>query len=186
MNTEWLAGCAVAAMLVATTGCSVNTNKTTSWGKEGVSLLDYQTDTILCGTLANQEGGDAAVNSAGGVDGKNGSGRLPGGDQNGSGASAGSGNAASIGGGTYEGHASTDYVSRAANQQRATEMQLKQARLDRLRSCLVKRGYSEFELTPEQRSELARLPQGSAERRDYLYKLGTNPDFLKRKPTLAK
>ena len=77
-------------------------------------------------------------------------------------------------------------MSRAANQQRATEMQLKQARLDSLRSCLVKRGYTEFELTPAQRSELAQLPQGSAERRDYLYKLGTNPDFLKNKPSLVK
>ena len=184
MNTKWLAGCAVSAMLV-TSGCTVNTNKTTSWGKEGVSLLDYQTDTILCGTLAQQEGPDSAAKAAGGVDGKNGAGRIPGGAENGAGA-MGSGNAASIGGGTYEGHASTDYVSRAANQQRATEMQLKQARLDTLRSCLVKRGYTEFELTPAQRSELAQLPQGSAERRDYLYKLGTNPDFLKNKPSLGK
>ena len=184
MSAKWLAGCAVSAMLVTSSGCSVNTNKTTSWGKEGVTLLDYQTDTILCGTLAEQAGPDSAVKSAGGVDGKNGGGRIPGGSENGAG-SASSGNAASIGGGTYEGHASTDYVSRAANQQRASEMQLKQARVEKLRSCLVKRGYTEFELTPEQRSELARLKPGSAERRDYLYKLGTNPDFLKNKPSLG-
>ena len=53
-----------------------------------------------------------------------------------------------------------------------------------MRSCLVERGYTEFELTPEQRAELAQLPQGSQARLDYLYKLGTNPDFLKRKPAL--
>jgi hypothetical protein len=186
MNKKWLAGCVVAATAVASMGCSVNTNKATSWGKEGVSLLDYETDTILCGTLAEQANPDGTVNAAGGVNGKNGAGRIPGGDGNGAGNSGSVGNAASIGGGTYDGHASTDYVSRAANQQRAQEMQLKQARVESLRSCLVKRGYSEFELTPEQRSELAQLPQGSAERRDYLYKLGTNPDFLKHKPSITK
>jgi hypothetical protein len=165
-------------------GCSVNSNKATSWGKENVSKLDYQADTLLCATLAQQAEGDNAQNSAGGVNGKNGSGRIAGGDGNGAGASGGTGNAPSIGGGTYEGHASTDFVSRAANQQRAQEMQLKQARMETVRKCLVERGYSEFELTPEQRAELAQLPQGSQARLDYLYKLGTNPDFLKRKPTL--
>jgi len=47
-----------------------------------------------------------------------------------------------------------------------------------LKSCLVDRGYQEFELTAEQRAELAKLPQGSDARRDYLYKLGTNPAVL--------
>ena len=170
--------------LALTLGCSVNSNKATSWGKENVSKLDYQADTLLCATLAQQQSGGNAEKSAGGINGKNGAGRLPGGDGNGAGASGGTGNAPSIGGGTYEGHASPDLVSRAANQQRAQEMQLKQARMETVRKCLVDRGYTEFELTPEQRAELAQLPQGSQARLDYLYKLGTNPEFLKRKPTL--
>jgi len=164
--------------------CSVNSNKATSWGKENVTKLDYQADTLLCATLAQQAEGDNAQNAAGGINGKNGAGRLPGGDGNGAGNSGGTGNAPSVGGGTYEGHASPDLVSRAANQQRAQEMQLKQARMETVRKCLVDRGYTEFELTAEQRAELAQLPQGSQARLDYLYKLGTNPDFLKRKPTL--
>jgi hypothetical protein len=184
MNRNSIGVAALAAAIVASLGCSVNSNKSTSWGKENVSKLDYQTDTLLCATLAQRASGDNAENSAGGINGKNGTGRLPGGSDNGAGNSGGTGNAPSIGGGTYEGHASPDLVSRAANQQRAQEMQLKQARMDTLRKCLVDRGYTEFELTPEQRAELARLPQGSQERVDYLYKLGTNPDFLKRKPTL--
>jgi len=185
MNRKLVHGCAVVVVTVASLGCSMNTVKATSWGKEGVSLLDYQTDTILCGTLADQAATDNAANAAGGVNGKNGAGRIAGGAENGAGSASSGTNAPSISGGNYEDTASPDYVSRAANQQRAREMQLKQARMDTLRSCLVKRGYSEFELSPEQRSELAQLPQGSSERRDYLYKLGTNPDFLKRKPTLA-
>jgi hypothetical protein len=181
MNGKPLVATALAASIAL--GCSVNSNKATSWGKENVSRLDYQADTLLCATLAQQQSGDSAENSAGGVNGKNGVGRMPGGD-NGAGNSGGTGNAPSIGGGTYDGHASPDFVSRAANQQRAQEMQLKQARMETVRKCLVERGYTEFELTPEQRAELARLPQGSQERHDYLYNLGTNPDFLKRKPTL--
>jgi hypothetical protein len=182
MNRKSLIAAAVAASIAL--GCTVNSNKSTSWGKENVSKLDYQADTLLCATLAQQRTGDGVDNSAGGINGKNGTGRLPGGDQNGAGNSGGTGNAPSIGGGTYEGHASPDMVSRAANQQRAQEMQLKQARMETVRKCLVERGYTEFELTPEQRAELAQLPQGSQARLDYLYKLGTNPEYLKRKPTL--
>jgi len=181
MKWKSLISAAVAASIAL--GCSVNSNKATSWGKENVSKLDYQADTLLCATLAQQRNGDNAEKSAGGINGKNGTGRLPGGSDN-VGNSAGGGTAPSIGGGTYEGHASPDLVSRAANQQRAQEMQLKQARMETVRKCLVDRGYTEFELTAEQRAELAQLPQGSQARLDYLYKLGTNPDFLKRKPTL--
>jgi hypothetical protein len=179
MNRKSLVAAAVAASIAL--GCSVNSNKATSWGKENVTKLDYQADTLLCATLAQQESGDSGENSAGGINGKNGSGRIAGDGASSAGSTT---NAQSIGGGTYEGHATADYVSRAANQQRAQEMQLKQARLETVRKCLVERGYTEFELTPEQRAELAQLPQGSQARLDYLYKLGTNPDFLRRKPTL--
>jgi len=178
MNMK-LSGHVAVAAVVALAGCSVNSNKSTSWGKEGVSRLDYQTDTLLCATLAQQATSGNSPNAAGGVDGKNGGGRIPGGSDT---SSAGTGNANSIGGGTYEGHVSPDYAARAANQQRAREMQIKQARQDAVRSCLVERGYTEFELSPEQRAELAQLKPGTEARLDYLYKLGTNPDFLKRKP----
>ena len=170
------------ALAIATlAGCSVNTSKTTSWGKEKVSMLDYQTDTILCATLAERAGADNGANTAGGINGQNGQARTGGGgDAAVAGGQAGGGgsNANSIGGGTYRDTASPDLVSRAATQQRTREMQLKQARLDALHSCLVERGYTEFELTAEQRAELSKLPQGSEARRDYLYKLGTNPDVL--------
>lgn len=172
-------GICAAALVLAMSGCTVNSNKATSWGKENVSLLDFQTDTILCGTLANQAASGNAQNAAGGVDGKNGSGRIAGGAEGQAGGAASSGNASSIGGGTYEGHASPDMVSRAANQQRANEMQLKQVKVDTLRSCLTKRGYTEFELTANQRQELAQLKPGTDARQEYLYKLGTNPDNLK-------
>jgi hypothetical protein len=164
--------------------CATTKGPTTSWGKEGVSMIDYQTDTILCATLADRVGTDGAAHTAGGIYGKNDEARQGGGGDaaisagnNGGGQS--SSNAPSMSGGTYSGQASTDMASRAANQQRTQEMRLKQARLDALKSCLVERGYREFELTPEQRAELAKLPAGSDQRREYLYKLGTDPNVLK-------
>ena len=54
MNRKSFSVAAVAAAVVALTGCSVNSNKSTSWGKENVSKLDYQADTLLCATLAQQ------------------------------------------------------------------------------------------------------------------------------------
>lgn len=184
MNAKLFGGLAIAGWAVATmAACSVNSTKATSWGKEGVSMIDYQTDTILCGTIADRTNVGSGTHTAGGVDGNNPTVRTdPGGEQaigmEGAGGHSAS-TAQSISGGTYQGTASPDMVSRAANQQRAQEMRLKQARLDALKSCLVERGYKEFELTPEQRAELAKLPQGSDQRREYLYKLGTDPNNFK-------
>ena len=50
----------------------------------------------------------------------------------------------------------------------------------------MERGYTEFALTPEQRAHLATLPQGSDERREYLYKLGTDPEVLKTQKAARK
>ena len=69
--------------------------------------------------------------------------------------------------------------SRAATQQQAQEVAANKARAQRLKSCLVERGYTEFALTSEQRAHLATLPEGSDERREFLFKLGTDPAVLK-------
>jgi hypothetical protein len=69
-------------------------------------------------------------------------------------------------------------VNRAAMQQRSEEMAAQRARTDALKSCLAAAAIHEFELTAEQRAELAKLPQGSEERRAYLYKLGTDEQVL--------
>lgn len=185
MNAKLFGELAIAGLVVAgLTACSVNSSKATSWGKEGVSMIDYQTDTILCATLADRAATGDATRTAGGIDGKNadvarqgngGDAAISAGQSGGQSSS----NAPSISGGTYQGTASADMVSRAASQQRTQEMRLKQARLDALKSCLVERGYTEFDLTPEQRAELAQLPAGSDKRREYLYKIGTDPANLK-------
>jgi hypothetical protein len=64
-------------------------------------------------------------------------------------------------------------------QQRQVEMQRLKARNEALHSCLVSRGYTEFQLTADERAKLAALPEGSEARRKFLYALGTNPEVLK-------
>ena len=163
-------------------GCSMNSSTpTTAWGKNGVSLLDYRTDSGQCQVIAatkETESGNGA-NTAGGISGRNSSASMP--AASGS-ASAGSATSGAAGGtpaaGTYRESANPDFVNRAAMQQRSVEMAEQRARNDALKSCLSNRGYTEFELTSEQRAELAKLAQGSDERRAYLYKLGTDPQVL--------
>ena len=88
----------------------------------------------------------------------------------------------STSGSLYRDGADPDMVQRAATQQRSREMAVQRARGMTLKTCLVERGYQEFALTPEQRQHLATLPPGSDERREYLYKLGTDPAVLKAQP----
>jgi hypothetical protein len=166
----------------------------TAWGKKDVSLLDYRTDGGQCAVLAATHSPDAnGANSAGGINGQNPS--APPQTASGS-ATAAAGapsvgtNAPSISGSTYRDSASADFVNRAAMQQRTEEMAAQRARNDVLHSCLVSRGYTEFELTPEQRKQLDKLAQGSEERRQFLYKLGTDPEVLNKqavtKPALKQ
>ncbi len=170
-------------------GCSMNTsNPTTAWGKNGVTLLDYRTDSGQCAVLAatrDTNHGNGA-NTAGGINGQNSSAPM---SQASGSANAGSQSSAAAGGtpasSTYRDSANPDFVNRAAMQQRSVEMAEQRARNDALKSCLTNRGYTEFELTAQQRAELAKLPQGSDERRAYLFKLGTDPAVLSKQAIKA-
>jgi hypothetical protein len=178
----------VACLAAGLAGCSINSaTPVTAWGKKEVSLLDYRTDAGQCAVLAaTHQSSDNAANTAGGIYGQNaGVPNSPGASGSPSAIATGgatnngqTSTAQSITGGTYRESASADFVNRAAMQQRTQEMAEQRARHEALRSCLVNRGYTEFELTSAQRAELAKLPQGSDERREYLYKLGTDPDVL--------
>lgn len=157
--------------------CACATNApATSWGKEGVSMLDYRLDGAQCAVMAStQQGGGNQANTAGGITGKNGGeSQLPSVNPN---ASA---NASfpTGGGGPYRDSAPPDVVNRAAMAHRAREIEEQRLRTEALKGCLVERGYREFALTAEQRKHLATLPEGSEARREYLYKLGTDPQVL--------
>jgi hypothetical protein len=182
--------CAAATVM----GCSVNSSTpTTAWGKKDVTMINYRTDGAECAVLAaTTNTGENGANTAGGISGSNASvpqQRASGGSSASAGPSAGasSGGAQTVGGGgMYRDSGSADLATRAAMQQQSAEMAANRARSDRLKSCLVSRGYTEFSLNAEQRAKLATLPQGSDERRDYLYKLGTDPAVLEKQAVAKK
>ena len=185
--------CVVLAAAIAA-GCSVNgTTPVTAWGKKDVSMLDYRTDGGQCAVIAasGKQVETDGSKQAGGINGANGgatqqaaSGSANSGSSGNTGGSASTAN--TIGGGTYRDSANPDFVNRAAMQQRSVEMAAQRARNDRLKFCLVNRGYTEFTLTPEQRAALSKLPEGSDARREYLFKLGTDPEVLARQSLPAK
>lgn len=176
--------------LVLVTGCSINRqDPLTAWGKTDVSMLDYRTDAGQCAVLAaTSETGPAMANSAGGIVGHStgpasshamGSASAAPGPQG-----SASNNLPTLSGGTYRDSAPADFVNRAAMDDRTQEIFEQRARMDLLRSCLETRGYTEFALTEEQRARLSKLGRGTAERRDYLYELGTSPVVLREQAVL--
>jgi hypothetical protein len=172
-----------AGVVLASFGCST-TAPSTSWGKAGVSKVDYGTDIDMCTGLAAQQVTGASTNTAGGINGSNnqaqtgsdrGATTQPGAGGTPPPATQGGTVGSTPAGGVYSGVASADYAQRAATQQRTQEMLAKRAKADALKSCLTERGYREFALSAEQRAHLATLKAGSNEYHQYLYKLGSDP-----------
>ena len=179
MKSILLVACATVALCACATP-----GQQTSWGKAGVSKLDYGTDVGTCIGTASLLGSGSGMNTAGGISGAN---NAPPPDEHGRGAqevgpnntvpsaSQAATSSSLPATGTYSGTVSADYAQRAATQQRSQEMLAKRARADALKSCLTGRGYREFTLTAEQRAHLATLKAGSNEYHEYLYKLGSDP-----------
>jgi hypothetical protein len=179
----------VAGLGLAVSGCA-STAPQTSWGKPGVSRVDYGTEVGMCtGHAAMQNSGGNGTNTAGGISGSNNAAVVnpPGssGTASSSSAAAASGGGSSApvsapvpAGGTYSGMASSDFAQRAATQQRTQEMAAQRARAEALKSCLTGRGYQEFALNAEQRAHLATLKKGGEEYHEYLYQLGSNLEVV--------
>jgi hypothetical protein len=179
MKTLIAAAC-VAAMLA---GCAAS-GPPTAWGKPGVSRIDYGTDIGLCSGRAVQVGAGAGYRTAGGVQGSNNTPVmerdtrgtvLPRGPTDPQPAGTAATSAQLPANGMYSGVVSSDFAQRAATQQRTQEMAQKRAQAEAFRSCLLERGYTEFDLTPEQRAHLGTLKTGSNEYHEYLYSLGKAP-----------
>jgi hypothetical protein len=182
MKIAWLFACAAIV-----SGCSINGRQPlTAWGKQGVSMLDYRTDAGQCALIAVTYDKDLNdSNSAGGVSGQNSTAptQAPTGSTVASGTMPGMGgtvasSSAIVAGGANRDAGAVDLANRAAMQQQNREMRAQRARNDALKFCLANRGYTEFALTREQRAQLEKLPQGSDQRREYLYRLGTDPQVL--------
>lgn len=179
MKSVLLVACATVTLCACTTP-----GQQTSWGKAGVSKVDYGTDVGTCTGTASLLGSGNGMNTAGGISGSN---NMPPPHEPGRGtqaqgpnmtpppASQAATSSSLPASGNYSGTVSQDYAQRAATQQRSQEMLAKRARSDALRSCLTGRGYKEFTLSAEQRAHLATLKTGSEEYHEYLYKLGSDP-----------
>jgi len=172
----------VAAIAAVMTACATP-GQQTAWGKANVSKVDYGTDVGMCTGFAAMAASGNGANTAGGINGANGTAQTRGGDSARAAGPAGSGPTGAAfptgGGGAYRDSAPPDVVSRAATQQRTQEMAAQRARSEALSSCLTERGYTEFKLTAEQRAHLATLKEGSNEYHQYLYQLGADPAVVK-------
>ena len=148
----------------------------TSWGKPGVSMADYRLDSAQC--IIEGSGGSSTQ----GVAGSNRNANDPNATSDTSGSRGGTnGPAGTSGGGAivFSGSASPDDANQAAIQQREKALAAKRAQKMAIEQCLVTRGYKQFSLTPEQAAHLAKLPEGSAERRTYLHSIGSDPEVIK-------
>jgi len=147
----------------------------TSWGKPGVSMADYRLDSAQCILEASgggpAHGGDASTSKS--TDSNQTS------DTSGSrGGTNGPGGVSGGGAIVYSGSANPDDANQAAIQQRAQVLSAKRAQKTVMEQCLASRGYRQFNLTPEQAAHLAKLPEGSVERRTYLHSLGSDPAVI--------
>ena len=172
-------------------GCVIKGNvPATAWGKRDVSMFNYRADAGQCAIKAALHStGDNGTYTAGGISGQNGAPPSMAGD---AGSSEGvlpevtninatpnfSTARGTASAGVYGDHATSDFATRATTQQKAKEMTDQHARDGVLKSCLSDRGYTEFSLNVAQRAALEKLPEGSDARREYLYKLGTDPGVL--------
>jgi hypothetical protein len=158
-----------------------------SWGKAGVSLAQYRQDALECGLqgyytdISKTDDAKAFVDASRQLD-----------------AVTNGASAPNTTGGSATGPASTDSIDQmvlyANQQQRIVEnvrpdrryRSIKQILLSRTDQCLAQRGYSKFVLTDEQRHALRKLKAGSEQRREYLYRLASNPVILQSQRAAAQ
>ena len=172
--------CAVAVAFLLSAPLAAARTEPLSWGKAGVSIDQYRTDSITCGRAGYYM--DVSGTEAAHVF-KDATGQLQANETDlSTTAMMASGNA----GGDRVGAEMRLYgiVARSAHivENTRPDKRMKdvgnimQAKVD---DCLKGRGYIRFKLTSGQRRHLERLHLGSAERHIYLYQLGSDPDVLK-------
>ena len=150
---RWLATLAAAGLVVPWAG-SVQAQPAPdrqSWGKAGISFLQYRTDAVECAYLA----GSATPVT------------LPDVDIIFSGVS---------GGDEVDVYQALEQTKRSQYRNwKNVEAQIEGA----VPTCLRARGYRPFKLTDEQNAQLKLLRRGSTSRHRYLYGLAIDPDVLR-------
>lgn len=136
-----------------------------SWGKPGISFLQYRTDAVECAYLVETQAPVSIpqVDLTFAID-------MP----------APGGAPVSPETAAADLSAAVDYAAqyqlRMNKHWRRVSQQLEPA----LATCLKARGYQRFRLTGAQNAELKRLPAGTRSRQVYLWRLAVDPDVLAR------
>jgi hypothetical protein len=161
-----------ALLALALSACAAPAAQT-SWGKPGVSMADYRLDSAQCIIEASGNGPTQVADTS-----KSSDSNQTSNTSESRGGTNGPGGLTPGGAIVYSGSASAEDANQAAIQQRAQQMSAKRAQKLGVERCLTSRGYRQFRLTPEQAAHLAKLPEGSAERRTYLHSIGSDPAVI--------
>jgi hypothetical protein len=172
--------CAVTVAFLLSAPLAAAKTAAVSWGKAGVSIDQYRTDSITCGRAGYYM--DVSNTEAAHVF-KDATGQLTANEAGLSGVAM-----VAADGPPPERVVATmevaDIANRSSHIVESTRPKkrmkdvgaLMQSKVD---DCLKERGYTRFKLTSIQRKLLGKLHLGSAERHVFLYKLGTDPAVLK-------
>jgi hypothetical protein len=147
-----------------------------SWGKAGVSLVQYRQDAVDCAVqgynldISKTDDAKEFVRASRQLDTAQGmtsirASSTPG-DPNGN---------------SYDILGSAEFQQHIVDSIRPEERfkSIKKLQIATTDECLVKRGYSQFILTDDQRHHLSKLKFGSDERRAYLHSLASDPAVLR-------
>ena len=156
---------AVVLLAVASTALPANayTRRDESWGKPGISFLQYRTDAVECAYLVETQAPVAIpqVDLVFATD-------LP----------TPEASAATPDNPNLDISAVIDYAAQYRMRMDKTWRRVSQQLEPALAACLTDRGYRRFRLTDVQDAELKRLPAGARARQIYLWRLSADPAVL--------
>ena len=164
------------AALLAAGPASAEPKPFDSWGRAGVAYETYRNDSLECGLLGHTADVSrteqaqtfiTATRQLEAIDNPNFA-----------------ANATSAAGATelaVEQARRYEQVRRSIRPEKRME-EIKDGMVGVVEDCLRERGYVQFRLTEEQRDTLSHLDRGSEERREFLYRLASNPEVLAAQP----
>lgn len=164
-------GAAVVVALAATPATAAP-KPVDSWGRAGVDYDTYRNDSLECGLVgyyadvSQTEQAQALVGATRQLEAVDNPGYVP--------PNASPAEAAYMMAGQARQY---EQIRRNVRPERRID-ELKQGMVAVVEDCLRERGYVRFRLTDDQREALSRLDRGSDERREFLYRLASNPAVL--------
>jgi hypothetical protein len=164
--------CSILALALAASPAAAKPKPVDSWGRAGVAYETYRNDSLECGLVgyyadvSRTDEAQAFVTATRQLENVDNTNFAP--------ANATPEEAAYAAGGQAHQYEQIRRGIRPEQKMRA----LKAGMVAVVEDCLRERGYVHFRLTDDQRETLSHLDRGSEERREFLYRLASNPDVL--------